>query len=460
MNPNTPKQIILQGHSRPIKDIHFTQSGDSIFTGSNDRNVIMWNASTGEKQKTYPHSAAVNIIQLTKDNSLMVTGDNTGSVYIWDTTGGVLLKQIEQDPTLCVRSIHLSEDDALLMILYAGRMKGAKSFINVYKMQDIMDYQGDEEKSEKSEESKINGQSIQNGQNGKNATAYSNTSGMMKIMHGASAVIPQKKHIIISETCTKVVPLKTFECKYAETKYMQARFAISNKSILVSREDGFLELINFLNGKIITESKFHNDIILDFDYNYEIGLILTASRDGTACVINFDTFQVINKFHPQNPTRNLNSCKLAVIPNPEYINLNAGSLKKDTKSENINKINKIDSLFESKQPQPEILKFDVDSFFNSQEKPAAKKINREFIVAVLSGGQDSKLVTTTNQKEGGFEILCYDALEGTEMANFLTHFGPVNTLAVKSNFLASGAEDATVRLYNMDNYLFPIDKNK
>jgi WD40 repeat protein len=457
MNPNTPKQLILQGHSRPIKDIHYTQSGDSIFTGSNDRNVIMWNAATGEKQKTYPHSAAVNIIQLTKDNSLMVTGDNTGSVYIWDTTGGVLLKQIEQDPTLCVRSIHLSQDDALLMILYAGRMKGAKSFINVYKMQDIMEYQGDEEKSE---ESKTNGQINQNGQNGQNVSGYSNTSGMMKIMQGAS-LTPQKKHIVISETCTKVVPFKTFECKNPETKYMQAKFAISNKSILVSREDGFLELINFLNGKIITESKFHNDIILDFDYNNEIGLILTASRDGTACVINFDTFQVINKFHPQNPTRNLNSCKLAVIPNPEYVSLNAGSLKKDSKSEIIiNKINNVDSLFESKQPQPEILKFDVDSFFTSQEKPAAQKIKKEFIVAILSGGQDSKLVTTTNQKEGGFEILCYDALDATEMANFLTHFGPVNTMAVKGNFLASGAEDATVRLYNMDNYLFPIDKNK
>ena len=445
MNPNTPKQLILQGHSRPIKDIHFTQSGDFILTGSNDRNVIMWNAVTGEKHKTFAHSAAVNIILLTKDDSLMVTGDNTGSVYIWDTTGGVLLKQIEQDPTLCVRSIHLSHDDSLLMILYAGRMKGAKSFINVYKLQDIMDYPGEEEKVIENIKPANNNHNVST----HSKPIFSNTSGMMK-MPGGVAATPKIKHVVISETCTKVVPIKTFECKTPDTKYMHARFAISNNSILVSREDGCLELINFLNGKIITESKFHNDIILDFDYNFQMGLILTASRDGTACVINFDTFQIVSKVHPQNPTRNLNACKLALVANPEYLLMNAGSANQGEII--VNTINDVNSLFEveTKNKQDEII-----GAPNTQ-----KIIKKEFIIAVLSGGQDSKLVTTTNAKEGGFEILMYDAIDGNEMANFLTHFGPVNTLAVKRNLLASGAEDATVRLYNMDNYLFPIDKNK
>ena len=79
---------------------------------------------------------------------------------------------------------------------------------------------------------------------------------------------------------------------------------------------------------------------------------------------------------------------------------------------------------------------------------------------MASGGQDSKLVTTTNQKEGGFEILIYHAIDGFEVNNFLVHFGPVNTLAVKGNVLASGAEDATVRIHKLESYLFPIDKNK
>jgi WD40 repeat protein len=442
MNPNTSssKQQIIQGHSRPIKDIKFSQNGEMIYTASVDRNVISWNVLSGEKAKTYPHSAAVNIIQLTKD--YMITGDNTGCVYIWDTQGGVLLKQIEQDPTLCVRSISLSTDDSLLLILYAGRMKGAKSFINVYRLQDILDYKGDSK-----EEEIINIVP---------PTTYSNKSGMMKAPVMGS--IPKAKPIVIEENCTAVIPIKTFECKSSETKYVQAKFAISDKSIIVSREDGYLELINFSNGKIITENKFHNDIILDFDLNTEHSLILTASRDGTACVINFDTFQTINKFHPQNPTRNLNACTIAVVPNPEY-----------EKSVVVNTINDVNvqmdanlNLNGKRQPQQEILKLDIDNFFSGSEdlKESSKKIKKEFIIAVLSGGQDSKLVTTTNQKEGGFEIIMYEALEGYEMANYLTHFGPVNTLAAMKNILASGAEDATVRLYNVENYLFPIDKNK
>ena len=63
-------------------------------------------------------------------------------------------------------------------------------------------------------------------------------------------------------------------------------------------------------------------------------------------------------------------------------------------------------------------------------------------------------MTTTNQKEGGFDIIMYNAMNGEELASFLDHFGPVNTLAIWGNVLASGAEDATVRIHKIEHYLF------
>jgi WD40 repeat protein len=432
------KNLILQGHSRPIKDIRFSDAGEYIYTGSNDRNVISWNINTGEKVKTYVHSAAVNIIRLTKKYNYMVTGDNTGCVYLWELHNGNLLKKIEQDPTLCVRSIDLSTDDEYIMILYAGRMKGAKSFINVYKLQEIVDYLGENDEKVKNNKSEN----------------FRNVSGLIKPISS----ITMDNSITIPENSKKIVPFKTFECTTKDSKYAQAKFAIMNKSLIVSREDGYLELINFSNGKIITENKFHNDFILDFDVNIDIGLILTASRDGTACVINFDTFQVLNKFHPQNPTRNLNACKIAVIQNPEYVSVGT--------EENLSLKNKLDlnnakeSINKSNNNTPDILKIDVENFFGDVTFNNLPKIKKDIVTAIVSGGQDSKLVTTTNQKEGGFEIITYDALEGNELCNFLTHFGPVNTLANHKNILASGAEDATVRLYKLENYVFLSDNDK
>ncbi len=465
---NSSKATILQGHSRPIKDTTFTKGGEIIFTGSNDRNVIRWNTETGEKGKNYMHSAAVNIIRLVKNDAYMITGDNTGCVYLWDVEKCDLLKKLEQDPTLCIRSIDISSDDELMMITYAGRMKGAGSFINVYKLQDVFDYKDSNDKEGNLENGEIdnydnlgvgahtnnnnNNSSTSNKKNRKGSNhsnrkgsnhsnrkdsnnsnnEMSNTSGLMiKPMKSKSNPKPEFKTITIPDTFP---PFKRFDCACPNiTKYVHAKFAIMNKSLVVSREDGFLELINFMNGKIITQSKFHDDIILDFDVNPAKGLILTASRDGTACVINLDTFQVVNKFHPQNPTRNLNTCRLAIIPNPNYT-LN----KSDDKSEQVFKVS-VDGIFDGNGANTSI-----------------SNTRKEIIVAIVSGGQDSKLVTTTNQKEGGFEIIIYDVLEGTEVANFITHFGPVNTLAVSScNMLASGAEDATVRLYKLENYLFP-----
>jgi len=138
-------------------------------------------------------------------------------------------------------------------------------------------------------------------------------------------------------------------------------------------------------------------------------------------------------------------------------------------SNNVNSIQDVNSLFESNAKMSstpsEIVKIDIDNIFSFGSDNLINinngiKVKKEVIAAIFSGGQDSKLVTTTNQKEGGFEIIIYDALEGEELSNFLSHFGPVNSLAVCKNILASGAEDATVRLYKLENYLFPIDKNK
>lgn len=335
----------------------------------------------------------------------------------------------------------------------------------------------------------LNNSTTQNPSSATNANVNTNISaGSFKIINPPAVKSSVKKTLTIdltnSEAATKLEQFKYLECKTKETKYVQAKFSSLNKCLLVSREDGYLELINFNNGKLITEMKFHTDVIMDFDIDTKNGIILTASIDGYANVINFDTFNVVSKFHPLNPTRNLNASKIINLLNPNY---DPESNKKPNvemfTEKNINSY--VFNLFNPNADKKCGINLDIDSLFNSPNtssisaaknpsssgnnisnnvanstKKAPAKItntkDKEISFSIISGGQDSKLVTTTNQKEGGFDVLIYNSRTGELIVNFQDHFGPINTLACNDNakLLASGAEDATIRIYKLENYLF------
>jgi translation initiation factor 3 subunit I len=200
----------------------------------------------------------------------------------------------------------------------------------------------------------------------------------------------------------------------SSTKYVSAKFVIISsgiKCLLVSREDGYMEMINVNTGKLVFEKKFHEEVILDFDYLKEKDYVLTSSKDGTACLFNLDTLEVIKSFKPENPVRNLNTCKLIQIE----------VIKDVPKSENTIQIN-----------------------LQSSES---------VLTCIFAGGQESKLVTTSKQ-EGGFEVLGYDSLD-TILFNFNAHFGPVNSVDFSQSkmLLVSGSEDSSAKIYNISNII-------
>ena len=382
MNP-IYKTKILQGHSRPIKDIKFSNDGKFIFSASSDRLVKKWDFKSNKSLFDFNHQASVNSIALSNDNKLMFTGDSTGCLYIWDINSNLLFKKIEFEAIFNLSSIDVSYDDKFIIIVINYRKKNTQSFIRTYEISKILN----ENKNEKN--------------------------------------FPEI--------------FKFFICSNLETKYSKAKFADLNNLIIVSREDGILEKINFQTEKIILSEKIHNDSILDFDINFENNLILTSGKDCNMNLINLNNFKIIQTFHPSNPNRNLNACKLIIIENPFY---------------------KLPNLI----PFPITIEnmFDVYShdyneiLFDSKKKNNNNKFgqNKNIILCVVSGGQDSKFVTTTKTNEGGFDIIIYNGRNGEQLASFLDHFGPVNTLAVYEKILASGAEDSTVRIHEIEHYLF------
>jgi translation initiation factor 3 subunit I len=349
------KPFILQGHSRPIRDIKFNREGDLLFTGSSDRFVTLWGSETGERIGTYYHSAAVISMCVTLDSKMLVSGDATGGLYFWEVSTGTLLRKIEMESTVGVKYVDLSLGDQKVCMAYGGRTKEAKSSIDVYSLTDIF---------------------------------------------AARTEITKEGPII------KDCPiLKTFES--TKSKFNNCKWINMNGNILCGREDGVIQLFDYESGSVLKEKQFHKEIIMDLDISKREEVILTASKDGKSLVIDPDTFEVLHTMFPQNPTRNLNSCKIS-------------------------------PLFSIGDPEEE--KFH----------------------AILAGGQESRDVTTTHAKKGGFEILFYNLMFGEELGAVQGHFGPVNTLAFgpSGKVVASGGEDATIRVHKLDDDYLNLDTNK
>jgi WD40 repeat protein len=387
-----PKAKNLQGHTRPIKHIKFSPDGKYVFSASADRTVVKWDYANNKKSFTYNHQASVNSICISNSNKYMFSGDSTGLIYVWDINSNELKKKITFEVFYNIRSLNLSSDETYIVITLAERTPKSPSLVGIYLTENIIST---------------------------NNLVQTNTN---------------------IENSPAPAMFKKIECSDLNTKFVKSCFANMNKSILISREDGYLEIYNFDTDKLISSSKFHNDEILDFDVNDDYAIIITSSKDGEMSLINLNTFQLINKFKPTNPVRNLNSCQIAVINNPYYI---APGMEKGIS---------IDTLFDLNTMDLTKLKY-ID---NQEDNENAKKYKnkKQIVLAIVGGGQDSKFVTTTEKKEGGFEIIIYNTFTGEKLAEFLEHFGPINTLAVNKNILASGAEDATVKVYEIENYIF------
>ena len=392
----------LQGHTRPIKHIKFSKDGKYVFSASADRSVIKWDYINSKKSFIYNHQASVNVICISNSNKYMFSGDSTGCIYVWDINSNELKKKITFEVLYNIRNLNISSDEVYIIITLAERSSKGTSFVGIYSSEDIIS----------------------------NNSISSNA--------GNSPITPGSSVSISNSLAPK--EYKKIKCSEPNTKFSKSCFANMNKSVLISREDGFLEIYDFNTDKLISSAKFHNDEILDFDVNDEYAIIITSSKDGSMCLINLNSFQLINQFKPINPVRNLNSCQIAIIENPYYV---APGMEKGIS---------IDTLFDLNTLDLTKLKY----IENEEDNEKAKKFNnkKQIVLAIVGGGQDSKFVTTTEKKEGGFEIIIYNTFTGEKLAEFLEHFGPINTLAVHKNIIASGAEDATVKVYEIENYLF------
>ena len=331
------KPLVLKGHSMPIKDLQFNKENDLLFSASKDRYITLWSSEYGERIGTYSHSAAVYAMAIDDNSKYLVSSDSTGCVYIWEASNGEIINKITIDKVPLISSVNFNYNNDLLSISYGGRLPKSDSFIEIYKFSDLLTKQKDVKKIK-------------------------------------SILIPDKD-------------------KISRTKWIDL-----GKTLISTSESGMIYKYDYETERLLLKTKIHDNIIMDMDVSPKEELILTASKDGKAKVINPDTFEIMSELFPQNPVRNINACRF----NP---------------------------------------------LISSEDESKVK------YHAFIAGGQESRDVTTTASKKGGFETLIYDCMFGTELGAILGHFGPVNALAISSDgeLLASGSEESSIRVHRINN---------
>ena len=195
----------------------------------------------------------------------------------------------------------------------------------------------------------------------------------------------------------KAEPLKTILIPDND-KISKTRWCDLGKVIVVASETGMLYKYDYESKNLLMQKKVHDKLIMDLDISPKEELIMTAGKDGKAKILDPDTFGVMSELFPQNPVRNINACRFSPLISEED----------------------------------------------------EKKVKFH---AFIAGGQESRDVTTTTSKKGGFETLIYDCMFGCELGAILGHFGPVNALAISSDaeLLASGSEESSVRVHRINN---------
>ncbi|WP_392534763.1 pentapeptide repeat-containing protein [Nostoc sp. C117] len=84
---DTQKNHTLSGNNGTIDTIAFSPDGKTLFTGSRDLTVKMWNISNGDLIRVLKnHAAWVEAIAITPDAKTLVTGSALGEIKLWQAS--------------------------------------------------------------------------------------------------------------------------------------------------------------------------------------------------------------------------------------------------------------------------------------------------------------------------------------------------------------------------------------
>ncbi|KAL2889117.1 Vegetative incompatibility protein HET-E-1 [Ceratocystis lukuohia] len=100
----------LEGHVASVSSVVFSYDGQRLASGSDDKTVKIWDATSGACLQTLEgHVASVSSVVFSYDGQRLASGSWDSTVKIWDATSGACLQTLEGHGN-CVTSVVFSND--------------------------------------------------------------------------------------------------------------------------------------------------------------------------------------------------------------------------------------------------------------------------------------------------------------------------------------------------------------
>ena len=90
--------VTLRGHSRPVTSVGFSLDGTRIVSGSEDRTVRVWNASSGQLLQTFDGDQNVRSVVVSPDGRFAASESTDGTIRVWNPSTGETVSTIKTLP--------------------------------------------------------------------------------------------------------------------------------------------------------------------------------------------------------------------------------------------------------------------------------------------------------------------------------------------------------------------------
>ncbi len=109
---------VLSSHEDEVTDVAVSPTQNSFATVSADRNIKIWDATTGREIMTLPqgHGRAINTVAYHPTKNILATGGDDGFVILWDLDTGTSITVLPQGTANAVREVAFNADGSQIAV--------------------------------------------------------------------------------------------------------------------------------------------------------------------------------------------------------------------------------------------------------------------------------------------------------------------------------------------------------